>query len=72
VSKESGKGKVLEFDLNRKKKLKPTNYIDPAKKQFKTARAKENNITVVKYKSLKYTALFVLLCMIVYILKMSF
>ncbi|WP_066637447.1 hypothetical protein [Desulfolucanica intricata] len=65
-------GKVIEFKPRAKRKLKDPQYVDPAKKELLKQRDREKKMKQTRQRVVKNIGLFVLVCFIVYLIKIAF
>ncbi|CCO08216.1 hypothetical protein [Desulforamulus hydrothermalis] len=68
---ERGKatGKVIPFTPREKPKLKKLPYTDPAIKQLRREREKQQQEMLVRSKVVKNVGIFICLCLVVYLIK---
>lgn len=61
-------GKVIEFKPRDKRKLKTTDYVDPARKDLLKSREKAKIKEQYSKQSVRYVGIFFLICIAVYLL----
>lgn len=61
-------GKVIEFKPRDKRKLKTTDYVDPARKELLQSRDKARKKEQHSNQSVRYVSIFFLICVAVYLL----
>ncbi|ACV62908.1 hypothetical protein Dtox_2079 [Desulfofarcimen acetoxidans DSM 771] len=66
------RGKVLEFKPRQDKKLKDVEYQDPAKRELHQKREREKKLKEKQSKIFRNIGLFILICFIFYLIKVTF
>lgn len=61
-------GKVIEFKPRDKRKLKSTEYVDPARKELLQSREKARKKEQYSNQSVRYVGIFFLICVAIYML----